>query len=270
MPVRKRKTWCQTEHPYPVVKRSMLLSEFLSAFEARRAGKLSRADRLMIVEQALVLLDMNYVHLPLKKAMHAIDPIQRLRLLKSRLEEWADDEVADNQTELAFHEEMLRIFTSTRDFHTNYTLSLPFNRKTAYLPFLIEEFFENGDKTRQKFLVSRLAEGFHHDDFALGVEVLHWSGTPIKRAIQINGENQAGSNPEARFANGLDLLTIRPLRSSLPPDEDWVVVTYRSLDGRILELKQEWLISRSGRRRCQVNIVRKTESRDQHKKGGSQ
>ena len=49
--------------------------------------------------------------------------------------------------------------------------------------------------------------------------MLAWNGVPIVRAIEINGESQAGSNPDARFARGLDNLTIRPLNSTLPPDE---------------------------------------------------
>jgi hypothetical protein len=52
------------------------LTSFLESFEKTR--RLSRSARLRIVEQALLLLNMNYVHLPLKRAMHAVDPIQRL------------------------------------------------------------------------------------------------------------------------------------------------------------------------------------------------
>ena len=41
----------------------------------------NREEREDIVEQALVLMEQLYVHLPLKRAMHAIDPVQRLKLL---------------------------------------------------------------------------------------------------------------------------------------------------------------------------------------------
>ena len=51
----------------------------------KTVGKLSLADMQLLVEQALILLEMFYVHMPLKRAMHAIDPIQRLRLLKYQL-----------------------------------------------------------------------------------------------------------------------------------------------------------------------------------------
>jgi C-terminal processing protease CtpA/Prc len=37
-------------------------------------------------------------------------------------------------------------------------------------------------------------------------------------------------------------MTIRPMVSSLPPDEEWVVVRYRTEDGQDLEYRQEWLV----------------------------
>jgi hypothetical protein len=49
----------------------------------KTTGKLSIEDMRLLVEQALILLEMFYVHMPLKLAMHAIDPVQ-LRLLKFR------------------------------------------------------------------------------------------------------------------------------------------------------------------------------------------
>src|SRR5690242_5722378 len=75
------------------------------------ATPLSSAERRTIVEQALLLMEEVYVHLPLKRAMHAVDPAQRLRVLRHR---------ADSVDERAFHEEMISIFMSVRDLHTNY------------------------------------------------------------------------------------------------------------------------------------------------------
>ena len=54
------------------------LGTFLDSCE--RQQRLSRQERLRIVEQALLLMEMNYVHLPMKRAIHAIDPIQQLKL----------------------------------------------------------------------------------------------------------------------------------------------------------------------------------------------
>jgi len=234
--------WRPRAHPEAAVRGSMRLSVLLTRFRENERWRLSKADRLTIVDQALILLERNYVHLPLKRAMHAVEPIQRLRLIRSRIEATEEDNLP---SEMRFHQDMQRVFTSTRDFHTSYRLPEPFKRKTAYLPFLIEEYFErvNGEVNREpKFLVSKWARGFDHPTFEPGVEVLYWNGTPINRAIEINGDLQSGGNLDARFANGLDSLTIRPLHSSLPPDEEWVVLTYRSLAGETLYLKQDWLV----------------------------
>src|SRR5262249_54061304 len=72
------------------------------------------------------------------------------------------------------------------------------------------------------------------------------NGVPIRRAIELNGENQSGSNVEARFARGLDNLTVRPLDTSLPPDEKWVNITYRAPNREVLTLKLEWLVYYAG------------------------
>jgi C-terminal processing protease CtpA/Prc len=239
------------------------LAKFLASIEQR--CQLSRRDRLRIVEQALLLLEMNYVHLPLKRAMHAIDPIQRLRLLKFRLMESKDETLLNGRD---FHKRMVEIFASTRDLHTLYLLPAPFRDRVAFLPFLIEQYFEGRSRrTRvEKFMISRVVEEFiqHHSkdgpevvDFEPGVEVLSWNGVPIRRAIEINGEMQAGSNPEARFARGLDNLTIRPLDTSLPPDETWVDITYLSKRGEERTLRQEWSVYNAGATAVATRTTRK-------------
>ncbi len=167
-----------------------------------------------MVDQALVLMEQLYVHLPLKRAMHAVDPVQRLKLLRRRL---------GTINEAQFSREMLSIFTELRDLHTNYVLPEPFRDRTAILPFLMEEFYEDG---RRKYMVSHVAVGFRHAWFKPGVIVTHWNGLPIDRAVNLNAEQQMGSNPDARHARGLEAMTIRPLMLTVPPDEEWVTVRY--------------------------------------------
>jgi C-terminal processing protease CtpA/Prc len=185
------------------------LPEFLAT-----TGELSTAERAVLVDQALVLIEDLYVHLPLKRAMHAVDPVQRLKLLRFRLEQLS---------ERRFHDELIRIFTGLRDLHTNYNLPQPYASKTAFLPFLIEEFFE-GDERR--YLVSKTFAGFSHPTFKPGVVVTHWNGMPIDRAVELNAEREAGSNDDARHARGLEGMTLRPMRSASPPDEEFVAIGY--------------------------------------------
>ncbi len=199
-------------------------------------GALSKADMQLLVDQALVLVEGFYVHMPLKKAMHAIDPVQQLRLMKYRLSQMPDGQEIE---ELRFHSDMLKIFSTLRDLHTNYILPNPFAGKTAFLPFLIEEYYE--DKKR-KYMVTNVMNGFIHPTFRPGVEIIYWNGVPIDKAVETNADRQSGSNPEARHARGLDSLTIRPLMVTLPPNEEWVAIGYLSSEGEELELRQDWLV----------------------------
>ncbi|MCD4843745.1 MAG: hypothetical protein K8R25_04560, partial [Methanosarcinales archaeon] len=158
------------------------------------------------------------------------------KLLKHRLSQITEEQ---KPSEIRFHNEMTEIFSSLRDLHTNYLLSAPFNEKIAFLPFFIEEYYDNGQK---KYLVSNVFEGFNHPTFKPGVEVLYWNGIVINRAIELNADRQAGSNLEARNAQGINSMTIRPLIVTLPPDEEWVIIGYRSPDGQELEFKQPWQV----------------------------
>ncbi len=116
---------------------SVELPDFL-----RTAGTLTFNERKLLVDQALVLFQQNYVHLPLKAAMYAVNPVQRLQLLRTRLER---QKTATMDPEWMFHAEMAEIFHSVRDLHTNYLLPDPFRGKVAYLPFLVEEYFQAGE-----------------------------------------------------------------------------------------------------------------------------
>lgn len=190
------------------------------------APDLTLEEKRLIVDQALILMDELYVHLPLKRAMYATDPVQRLKLLRHRM---PDDR--------AFHEEMIEIFMSVRDLHTNYVLPEPYRSATAVLPLRIGEFFQGG---RRRFIVAATAG----DDPVLrpGVPVTHWNGVPIERAVELNARRHAGGNDAAKHARGLQRMTVRPLMMSLPPDEAWVDVRYLTPDGEAHEKRFEWVV----------------------------
>jgi C-terminal processing protease CtpA/Prc len=214
-----------------VLSAAVDLSDFL-----KTAGVLTLNDRRLLVGQAIVLFEQNYVHLPLKIAMHAVNPLQRLRLLAARLERQT---ATTMDPEWRFHAEMSEIFHSVRDLHTNYLLPSPFNGKIAFLPFLVEEF---RDASGPHFVVSHLAQGFSAPGFGPGAEITEWSGTPIERAVDLNADRFAGSNPAARRSRGVESLTIRSLRIHRPPDEHRVTVSYVGTDGVARELTEAWQV----------------------------
>jgi hypothetical protein len=138
-----------------------------------------------------------------------------------------------------FHAEMSAIFHSLHDLHTNYLLPAPYNKKIAYLPFLVEEYREGNES---HYIVSKVVPGYTAPGFGPGAEITHWNGIPIDRAVEVNAARFAGSNAAARHARGVESLTLRSLRIHLPPDEEWVTVNYLGVDGTEHELSEKWLV----------------------------
>ncbi|NET06923.1 MAG: peptidase S41 [Symploca sp. SIO2B6] len=187
-----------------------------------------REEREIIVEQALLLIDEVYVNLPLKRARNAIDPVQRLKLLKYRL--------AD-MDELSFQKEMLSTFMELRDLHTMYTPPAPYSGMWFELPFLIEEFYEGNER---QYMVSHLNGEFENSSFKRGVIITHWNGIPMERAVELNAERTYGSNRHASRARGLESMTNRSSSRLLIPDEEWVDLRYITDRQEEQEIRLNW------------------------------
>jgi Peptidase family S41 len=194
---------------------------------------LTRDEMQVLAERALVLLRDFYVHLPMKRVVHAADPERRLRVLLDRLVD------APPLAEEEFHRALGEVFTELRDRHTTYILPQPYRSAIAFLPFLVEEVADPDGGRR--FIVSRVSWPFADGAFRRST-VTHWNGIPIERAVELNAERNAGANRWARRARGLDRLTFRWLGLGVRPDEDWVVVSYL-VDGAPRHLRFPWLVA---------------------------
>jgi hypothetical protein len=212
-------------------------ADTISAVATQLAGRIKLADyratvtpltekeRELLIDQALDILDKVYAHLPLKRALHANDPIQSLRLLRLR---------QARLDERAFHSALMDVFLGLRDLHTNYILPTGYAEKFAFLPFRVEEYYEQGGVAPnpdtaariRKYIVSWVSPANTVSSLKEGMIVTHWNGSPIDLAVARNGNREAGSNSDARRAQGVEALTLRWLGMSLPPDEDWVNLTY--------------------------------------------
>jgi subtilisin family serine protease/C-terminal processing protease CtpA/Prc len=218
----------------------------LRLFRESVEGTLTQDDRILIVSQAIQMLDNFYVHRTLKEAVHAVRPIQRLRVLQRRLQTEGNIPSAERD-ELAFHNTLTQIFNSVRDLHTSYQLPRPYRDFIAYLPFEVAWFRENG---RDRYLVTRVVPGygFESSDFAPGAELLYWNGMAIGRAVRANADQTAGGNEAARHTRGVSALTIRPMNTALPPDADFVDLEFVPRDADPQDssarrkMRQDWFV----------------------------
>jgi C-terminal processing protease CtpA/Prc len=216
-----------------VLRKAVPPSKFLA-----RAKALTWRQRALIVQQAIMILEGLYVNLPHKRAMYAVDPLRRLRLLQQRLH-------THFYNDRLFHHEMTQIFSSLGDLHSNYFLPEPFRDASAWLPFTVEFCF--GEKEEHIFLATKvLKPWFNGTSFKEGVEIVSWNGVPISRAVEMAGAQSptGAGNIVARHALGLFSLTARPLVAMLPPDEEWVTVGYRARPGgKVEEVRVAWVVS---------------------------
>jgi hypothetical protein len=214
-------------------------SEGLTEFRRKAAAedRLSETGMRQIVAAALDLLGDYYVHLPHKRAMHATDPLQRLRLLRQRVRDLRPR---------AFHDEMLEIFAGLRDRHTLYYVRKPYRGMIAALPFRVQACVDQPGATRRRFVVTEVAEAWLPDrdrrvPFEPGVEITHWNATPIERVVDQNARRQGGSNPYAQIARSIAYLTDRVLTFSPLPEEDWVELRYRH-GRRSAQIRLDWRV----------------------------
>ena len=195
------------------------LSSFLRYAE-KKDERLSKEEKELICDQAILILEQFYAHMPFKRARYATDPVQRLRLTKA--------EIGDLD-EQSFHAAIIRTFTELRDVHTIYSLPEPFRGHTAFLPFFVESYeTQNGQR---RFVVTEILDGFDPDPgyFTRYVEITGWSGVPIGKAVDQLARSIPGGNKATRVIRGTMRLTVRTMTNVLPPPEELVFVHYKPI-----------------------------------------
>jgi C-terminal processing protease CtpA/Prc len=213
-----------------------MLADFRSEHEAEQ--RLTADDKHAIVAAAKNLIGDYYVHLPLKRAMHGIDPLRSLRILDGRV-------TSEDLTDRAFHDEMLSIFADLQDRHTTYYVPAPYRDLSAALPFRVQLVDRD---TAPRYLVTATTPDWLTEaptdgaPFDAGVEVLAFNGVAIDRAVRANARWQAGTHLDAQLARGVLRLTDRALTYSPLPDEDWVLVDYQDDAGVVGSIRTCWRV----------------------------
>ena len=115
-------------------QRGVELSRYFPTERRLRQPAITELDadqRALVIDVFTGLFEGLYAHLPLKRSMYGIDPVQRLRLLRLRV---------DQLDSLSFHYELAGIVTGLRDAHTRYVGPAELAGRAAMLPFLVEAY----------------------------------------------------------------------------------------------------------------------------------
>jgi hypothetical protein len=190
-----------------------------------RAESIDTAGCESVAGQAIALLEQTCVHLP-SLLDSGIDPVRRLNLLRSDPPE----------TKIGCYRELLSVFAEMGDRHTGCYLPEPFAGSIAFLPFLVREFFDGGESC-----LSVVATA--HDELRCGDKLISWNDLPAGDVCSVHTTLQPGANPSARRAKAVQTLTVRPLASLPPPEEEDVALEIVGADGRRRKLRLEWQVA---------------------------
>ncbi len=191
------------------------LADFLKAAEdpEQNPHQLSASDRIVVLDQAEILIRDLYPHLffkqkDFKDAIPPVDPLYRIHQLRTRVQSGTG-----GLPDLGFHLEMLKIFASVRDPHTAYALPQYFHGAVAFLPFRVGCCEDPSGKTR--YIVTSVMKGFEHPDFKPGAELVSSRASSdltdeVDRAAQLS----PGANKSAQHLRGVMRLTLRSLATA--------------------------------------------------------
>jgi len=195
-------------------------SEGISLEDYRRQQQrdpLTAKERRVVLDGIELVMQGIYTHLPLKQARYGFDPLQRLRIVRTQV---------DDMSAETFNAELGDIFARLRDWHTGYWRPGA-GANVAVLPFIIEMC---GSVEAPRYLISKVGKWARQDGFVPGVAIDTWNSVPIDRMVLRHADEESGGRPDSARAMALTTLTQRPLFACEPPDEEEVRIGYRVLD----------------------------------------
>ena len=199
--------------------------DFVRAAEQHRT---SIADRQTILDQAVLIFDHLYPHMPFKMEIyHFTHPSDYLRQQVQ-----AD---LDNLSEIDFHSRVLAAFSLVRDAHTLYGLPSPYRGAVAFLPFQMRPYLDQ--KTGWRFIVTSVMNtqadgGFGHPFFGAGAEIVRWGELNTLAHVERTEAHLPGGNYFASFMRGAIHSTLRPLifvQLPFPDEMPDATIHYRPL-----------------------------------------
>lgn len=176
--------------------------------EAAAAPAFTTEERLLVLNQAELVLRNLYAHLAFKKTDDPqANPFVAFQQIRDQV---------DTLSDFDFHTCMLLALAKVRDVHTSYQAPSPYQGAVAFLPFHIR-FFEHA-KGRFRFVVAKTMAASEdgtlgHEAFRVGSEIISWNDLDPLDATRVAAALQPGANLDAELSRGVARMTIRSIAS---------------------------------------------------------
>ncbi len=216
------------------------ISDFLQAAEQHRT---TRAEREVILDQASLIFDHLYPHMPFKTEIYQFThPSEYMR------EQLRPD--LDSMSEIDFHSRMIAAFSLVRDAHTLYGLPSPYRGAVAFLPFQMRPYLEKSVGWR--FIVTSVMNtqpdcGFQHPFFGPGAEIVGWGDLTALDHVERTQAHLSGGNYFASLMRGSIHTTLRPLifvQLPFPDEMPAATIYYRPLKSNdTMALRIPWAVA---------------------------
>ncbi len=209
-------------------------NQYLPLKDAREKivfNSLSDDDKRTIITYAKTLFSKVYVNLEHKTKLYSINPLADLKIIEDRYQEMNESE---------FHERMLKVYSSVRDFHVNYNLPKPYACYRSILPFSFQKMGGN------KIIISAInleLKNFLPEltQLAPGDELISYQGVSPAVFIKKREAIVGASTPDAAFVQGVFDLSYRSHYNTIVPTEDAVEIVLKKQTGEIISMTVPWI-----------------------------
>lgn len=207
--------------------------------------ELTSTEKLILAEQAQLLLRDLYVNRYQKKNMYGdspsfdghVDPVDAIDALIEKI-----DSLSTEEFELGIQ----KIFIDQRDLHLNYIFPAPYSNYESFLPLTLTRVSSNGD-----FFQVRV-NGIHKDLLPVSIGnqrqpkigdiVVSYDNIPILEVVELLKQKGMGANKFGGFSRALEQMALIPHSLYTLPPKDTIKVGFKSAEtGELFTVSFDWL-----------------------------
>jgi hypothetical protein len=191
---------------------------------------MSNKDKLKILNFSSLLFEKIYVNLEHKQELYKVDPITEIQKIT---------ESYKSLTETEFHDSVLKVYNSVKDYHTNYYFPSPYACYSLILPVSFAK-YDTGSIIVSKVDKRKLEGAPEISKITPGDALVKYDDLSPLDYIKERDPYITGSTPDAMLVQGIYDLYWRDLSSNIVPKNNEVTVTLKKSNGLEYQVTLPW------------------------------